>query len=189
MKFCVGLERTFDDVFVHLLFYCCFQFDQNFSLILSGFRNINRVFQGILVGFKALSINARDCHKTSLFLFVRSSVNGDTVKVFVLPKFEGTFTVNVVMEMFNHQKQSLLDAYQANQISLNELISQCSGAEEFAMEPYSYILKVSKKPGAKLVAGFVPKLFCKMITREGKNKALEKLNKLEDFQRIVHGWL
>ena len=57
------------------------------------------------------------------------------------------------------------------------------------MEPYSYILKVSKKPGAKLVAGFVPKLFRKMITRVGKNKALEKLNKLEDFQRIVHGWL
>lgn len=24
---------------------------------------------------------------------------------------EGTFTVNVVMEMFNHQKQPLLDAY------------------------------------------------------------------------------
>ena len=57
------------------------------------------------------------------------------------------------------------------------------------MEPYSYILKVSKKHGARLVAGFVPKLFCKMITREGKNKALEKLNKPEDFQRIVHEWL
>ena len=57
------------------------------------------------------------------------------------------------------------------------------------MEPYSYILKVSKKHGARLVVGFVPKLFCKIITREGKNKALEKLNKPEDFQRIVHEWL
>lgn len=88
---------------------------------------------------------------------------------------EGTFTVNVVMEMFNHQQQPLLDAYQANQISLTELIRQYSGTEGFAMEHYGYILEVSKKLGAKLVAGFVPKLFCKMITREGKNKALEKI--------------
>lgn len=43
------------------------------------------------------------------------------------------------------------------------------------MEHYGYILEVSKSLGAKLVAGFVPKPFCRMIVEEGKTRALEKI--------------
>lgn len=88
---------------------------------------------------------------------------------------KGAFSVNVVMEMFNHQQQPLLDAYQANEISLTELISEYKGTEGFALDHYGYILEVSKKLGAKIVAGFVPKPFCQMIVKEGKNQALEKI--------------
>lgn len=88
---------------------------------------------------------------------------------------QGALTVTVVMEMFNLQQQPLLDAYQANKISLDELKNKYSGTEGFALEHYGHILEVSKCLGAKLVAGFVPKPFCKMIVREGKNQALKKI--------------
>ena len=88
---------------------------------------------------------------------------------------EGAFSVTVVLEMFNLQQQPLLDAYQDGKISLAELSNKYKGTEGFALEHYGYILKVSKELGAKLVAGFVPKPFCKMIVNEGKNQALEKI--------------
>ena len=81
---------------------------------------------------------------------------------------QGALTVTVVMEMFNLQQQPLLDAYQADQISLAELKNKYNGTEGFALEHYGYILEVSKFLGAKLVAGFVPKPFCQMIVQEGK---------------------
>ena len=87
----------------------------------------------------------------------------------------GAFTVTVVMEMFNLQQQPLLDAYQADQISLAELSNKYKGTEGFALEHYGYILEVAKNLGAKLVAGFVPKPFCKMIVNEGKTQVLEKI--------------
>ena len=87
----------------------------------------------------------------------------------------GAFPVTVVLEMFNLQQQPLLDAYQANEISLEELRSEYNGTEGFSMEHYGYILEVSKSLGAKLVAGFVPKPFCRMIVEEGKTRALEKI--------------
>lgn len=90
---------------------------------------------------------------------------------------KGTFSVTVVMEMFNLQQQPLLDAYQAGEISLTELSNQYKGTEGFALEHYGYILEVSKNLGAKLVAGFVPKPFCRMIVSEGKTQALEKIEK------------
>ena len=71
---------------------------------------------------------------------------------------KGTSSVTVVMEMFNFQQQPLLDAYQADQISLDELSNKYKGTEGFALEHYGYILEVAKKLGVKLVAGFVPKL-------------------------------
>lgn len=89
----------------------------------------------------------------------------------------GSLTVTVVMEMFNLQQQPLLDAYQANEISLDELKNEYIGTEGFALDHYGHILEVSKFLGAKLVAGFVPKPFCKMIVREGKNQVLEKIEK------------
>ena len=88
---------------------------------------------------------------------------------------EGTSSVNVSREMFNNQQQPLFDAYHANQISLTELIRQHIGTEGFVIENYGSILEVAKKLGAKLVAGLVPKLFCKMIIKEELNKALEKI--------------
>jgi len=88
---------------------------------------------------------------------------------------QGALTVTVVMEMFNLQQQPLLDAYQADQMSLAELKNKYNGTEGFALEHYGYILEVSKFLGAKLVAGFVPKPFCQMIVQEGKSRALEKI--------------
>lgn len=88
---------------------------------------------------------------------------------------QGALTVTVVMEMFNLQQQPLLDAYQADQISLDELKNKYSDTEGFALEHYGYILEVSKSLGARLVAGFVPKPFCKMIVQEGKKYVLEKI--------------
>ena len=40
---------------------------------------------------------------------------------------QGALTVTVVMEMFNLQQQPLLDAYQADQISLAELKNKYNG--------------------------------------------------------------
>ena len=90
---------------------------------------------------------------------------------------KGTASVTVVMEMFNFQQQPLLDAYQADQISLDELSNKYKGTEGFALEHYGYILEVAKKLGVKLVAGFVSKPFCSMMVNEGKNHVLEKIEK------------
>ena len=84
--------------------------------------------------------------------------------------------------MFNFQQQPLLDAYQADQISLDELSNKYKGTEGFALEHYGYILEVAKKLGVKLVAGFVPKPFCSMMVNEGKNHVLEKIEIVEDHQ-------
>lgn len=88
---------------------------------------------------------------------------------------KGVFSVTVVMEMFNHEQQPLLDAYLADEISLTELSNRYKGTEGFSLEHYGYILEVSKTLGAKLKAGFVSKPFCRMIVNEGKTQALEKI--------------
>ena len=86
-------------------------------------------------------------------------------------------TVYVVMEMFNLQQQPLLDAYQADQISLNELEKSYRGTEGFALEHYGYLLEVSKSLGARLVAGFAPKPLCKMMVTKGKAPVLDEIEK------------
>lgn len=92
----------------------------------------------------------------------------------------------VVLEMFNFQQQSLLDAYQNHQISLNELQEKYTGTEGFAIiNHYGCILEAARTFGVRVVAGFTPRTLGRTIINEGKETTLRKIHKMggpsEDF--------
>ena len=87
--------------------------------------------------------------------------------------------VVIVMEMFNFEQQSLLDAYQADELPLKELENRYQGTEGFLIQGhYGYLLEAAKELGVKLVAGFAPKHLCTAIIKEGKNSTLERIEQL-----------
>ena len=116
MKFCVGLERTFDDVFVHLLFYCCFF--AKFSIQPKLFINVIRFskhqwsstgfFRAYFLGTKRSQSMLGTATKPVSFCLSEVVLMVTQSKFLSSQNLEGTFTVNVVMEMFNHQNSLYL---------------------------------------------------------------------------------
>ena len=87
--------------------------------------------------------------------------------------------VIMVMEMFNFEQQSLLDAYITNKLTLEELDYRYQGTEGFVIHGhYGYLLEAAKEMGVKPVAGFVPKHLCTTIVKDGKEATLDKVTQL-----------
>lgn len=85
----------------------------------------------------------------------------------------------LVLEMFNFQQQSLLDAFQNYKISITELDKKCKDTEGFAiMEHYGYLLDTARSLGIPVIAGFVPRPFCREIINNGKETTLKNIQKI-----------
>lgn len=85
----------------------------------------------------------------------------------------------LVLEMFNFQQQFLLDAYKNYEISIRELEKNYKDTEGFAiMEHYGYLLDTARSLGITVIAGFVPKSFCKEIINNGKETTLKNIQNI-----------
>ncbi|EDO35870.1 predicted protein [Nematostella vectensis] len=92
-------------------------------------------------------------------------------------------SVTLILEMFNVQQQPLLDAYQEDQITLQDLENQYRGTEGFQITGhYGFLLEAAKNLQVKIVAGFAPKSLCYLMIKEGKESMLEKAKELVGFE-------
>ena len=90
---------------------------------------------------------------------------------------QSTQTLHIVMEHFSFDMQGLLDDYQANRISFDELVKRYDkiGTEQHDLKPYKALLEYARRDSdfVQLHAGFLSRNFARMLMKEGERAALE----------------
>ena len=87
--------------------------------------------------------------------------------------------VNVVLEQFSFEMQTLLDRYVAGRISFEEMydIYKRIGTEGFRLEYYKPLFELAREnpEAVKLHGGFLPKTYAGRIMREGEKPIMAQL--------------
>ena len=93
-------------------------------------------------------------------------------------------TLHVVMEHFSFEMQGILDKYQSNNLSFEELLEEYDkiGTEGHDLKPYFNLLQFAKQNYPKIIlhGGFIPRTFGRLVMKEGEEMAI-KIAKDKDY--------
>eukprot|EP00545_Synedropsis_sp_CCMP1620_P003248 CAMPEP_0119027628 /NCGR_PEP_ID=MMETSP1176-20130426/37431_1 /TAXON_ID=265551 /ORGANISM="Synedropsis recta cf, Strain CCMP1620" /LENGTH=285 /DNA_ID=CAMNT_0006983585 /DNA_START=27 /DNA_END=881 /DNA_ORIENTATION=+ len=90
--------------------------------------------------------------------------------------------VNVIFEHFSFEMQDILEDYQSNSISFDEMLDryQQIGTEGHNLRPYKPLLEHARGKHAgsiKLHAGFLPRTYARQLMKESESAALKAASK------------
>ena len=150
--------------------------DANFGTIYHGVNAAREIAQHRVVFFGEI-------HSRPAIVSFQRMVQEKMAKEEVVPPAVANHGVlHVVFEHFSFDMQDLLDAYQEDKLSFNELVEKYQeiGTEGHDLEPYrdlledaKYMNTMSAEEGAahrkvKLHAGFLSRKYARMLMKEGK---------------------